>query len=152
MNEDKRGQVTSIRLLGVVAPIVFAWVCAEAVISILAHWPYQFTGQGNPDRMLRDFVYFGTLLAPPLPLLLAFGATAILVRREDRLGAIANAATIAICMVMAVGSLGEALAPTSPDVPSVVQLIGGGFGTILFMGLSALALQALVDRRAIAQA
>ena len=75
-------------------------MCAEASISILAGWPYQFTGQGDPDQMVLDFLVFGTLLAPPLPLLLLFGATASLVRRRDRLGEMAIAALVPICVVM----------------------------------------------------
>lgn len=135
------------RSTAAVAPIVFAFVCVEAAVSILARWPYQFTGEGNPDRMLQDFLYAGTLLAPPLPLLLMFGATALLVRRKDRLGVIATIAMIAICAVMAVGSLGEALAPASPDVPRTIQLSGGCLGALLFAGLLTLAFVALLERR-----
>lgn len=151
MSQNRYGQGASMRLLSVVAPIVFAWVCAEAAVSILAHWPYQFTGQGTPNQMLRDFVFSGTVLAPPLPLLLVFGATTVFVGREDRLGAIANAAMIAACAVMAVGSLGEVLAPTSPDVPRAVQLAGGVLGVVVFVALAAVALKALAERHATAE-
>jgi hypothetical protein len=47
-------------------------------------------GQGNPDRVPEEFLFMGTLLAPPLPLLLLFGASAFLARREDRVGFIAT--------------------------------------------------------------
>jgi hypothetical protein len=140
------------RLLGVVAPIAFVWVCAAAVVSIFAHWPYQFTGRGDPDQMVLDFALFGTLLAPPLPLLLLFGATTFLARRGGRQGKIANAVMIPICAVMAIGSLGESLSPPSPDVPRAIQLFSGVFGAIVFASLAAVAFKALAERRAMAQA
>jgi hypothetical protein len=151
MSQSAHGQTAAMQRLAVLAPIVFAWVCAEAAVSILANWPYQFTGQGDPDQMLLDFVVFGTLLAPPLPLLLLFGATAFLAGRSGRRGEIANAAMVLICMVMAIGSLGEALSSASSDVPRAVQHAGGTIGTIVFASLSIMALKALVDRRAMAQ-
>jgi hypothetical protein len=56
------------RWLSAVARAVFVLACLEAVVSILARWPYQFTGHGDSDRMAQDFLCFGTLLALPLPL------------------------------------------------------------------------------------
>jgi hypothetical protein len=138
------------RRLDAAAPLVFVFVCLEAIVSILAHWPYQFTGQGDPDRMARDLVRSGTLLAPPLPLLLLLGTTIFLVRRRDRSGEIANAVMIPICMAMAIGSLGESLAPASPDVPRAIQLSSGLGGAIVFAVLTVVALKALTERRALA--
>lgn len=141
-----------VRRLDAAAPLAFAFIFLEAIVSILARWPYQFTGQGDPDRMAQDFVRFGTLLAPPLPLLLLFGATALFVRRRDRRGEIANAVMIPICIAIAIGSLGESLAPASPDIPRAIQLAGGVLGAFIFGALTAVALKALAERRAVAQA
>lgn len=137
--------------LETLAPLAFAFVCVEAMVSLLARWPYQFTGQGDPDRMAQDFVFFGTLLAPPLSLLLLFGSATLLIRRRGLVGEIANVAMIALSLAMAVGSLGEALAPSSADVPRAVQLIGGVLGAILFAALAFIASRALSERRRMAQ-
>lgn len=59
---------------------------------------------------------------------------------------------VPICVVMAIGSLGEALAPASPDVSGAVQHAGGVLGAVVFASLSIVALKALVDRCAMAQA
>jgi len=125
---------------------VFAFVCIEAIVSILARWPHQFTGQGNPDRVPREFLYLGTLLAPPLPLLLLFGLSALLTGKEDRLGFIATLGMIPMLAVMAVGSLGEALSAPSPDVPRSTQLAGGLFGALLFLALAMIATKDVSER------
>ena len=121
---------------------VFALTCLGAAVSIFAQWPYQFTGQGDPDRVPQDFLIMGTLLAPPLPLLLLFGASALLVGREDRLGFIATIGMIPMLGVMAVGSLGEALSASSPDVPRFAQVAGGLLGAMAFFALLIAAVKA----------
>lgn len=140
------------RRLDTAAPLVFVYAWLGAIVSIWARWPYQFTGQGDPDRMAQDFVSFGTLLAPPLPLLFLFGLTVLLTKKRDRRGAIPNAAMIPICLAMAIGSLGESIAPASPDVPRAIQLSGGAVGAIVFASLAVVALKALAERRALAKA
>jgi hypothetical protein len=135
-----------VKLLNAVAPAAFGLVCIEAIVSIRVRLPYQFTGQGDPDRMLWDFAVYGTLLSPPLPLLLLFGLAALTLRRDDRLGAAATGLLAVLCAVMTVGSLGEALAPKTPDVSPALQLISGLLNALLFAALFALALAARHER------
>jgi hypothetical protein len=104
---------------------VLAIVLVEALVSILARWPHQFGGQGDPHHMIQDFVSNGTALAPPLFIVLGLAVVAALAGRGDRWGLGAAALTVVLGLIMIVGSLGEALAATTPDVPRAVQ-IGGG--------------------------
>jgi hypothetical protein len=114
---------------------VFGLACMGAAVSILAQWPYQFTGQGDPDRVPQEFLFMGALLAPPLPLLLLFGASTFLSGREDRLGFMATVGMIPALGVMTVGSLGEALSAPSRDVPRFAQVAGGLLGAMAFFAL-----------------
>lgn len=75
-----------------------------------------------------------------------FGLTVLLARKRDRRGAIANAAMIPTCLAMAIGSLGESIAPASPDVPCAIQLFGGAVGAVVFASLAVAALKALAER------
>ncbi|MDX6609871.1 MAG: hypothetical protein QOF85_1796 [Solirubrobacterales bacterium] len=121
------------------APVVFLFVCGEAIVSILARWPHQFTGPGDPDKILSDFLRYGTLLSPPLPILLMFGVTIVLIGR-DRSRGLGAAILSAICLVMSAGALGEALAPASPDVPYLLQVSSGILGAAAFAFLLVMSL------------
>ena len=126
---------------------VFLLACIGAAVSILAQWPHQFMGQGNPDRVPEEFLFMGTLLAPPLPLLLFFGASAFLARREDRVGFIATVGMIPMLTVMIVGSLGEVLSAPSQDVPRFAQVAGGLIGATAFFTLLVLAVRRVGSHR-----
>lgn len=129
------------------AVAVFVFACIGAAVSIFAGWPYQFTSQGNPNRVPQEFLYMGTLLAPPLPLLLLFGASALLIERDDRLGLAATVGMIPMLGVMTVGSLGEALSAPSPDAPRSVQMVGGVVGAVAYFALLVAAVKAILERR-----
>lgn len=97
--------------------------------------------------MSEEFLFTGTLLAPPLPLLLLFGVSALLARREDRLGFIATVGMIPMLAVMIVGSLGEVLSALSPDVPGLAQVAGGLICAAAFFTLLVVAVRATLGRR-----
>ena len=128
-----RPREESLRRLRLLAPGIFLIVCVEAATSIFARWPHQFAGTGEPDHVPVDFLYFGTLLVAPLPLLLLVAASVVLIRRDDRLGLYATAALTASCAVMAVGSLGEGLAANSPDAPYSLQVGVSALNCLLFL-------------------
>lgn len=130
-------------------PAIAAWLFATsgATISILARWPYQFTGPGSPGQVPEESIFLGTLLGPPIALLVLFGVAVLLAPRVDRIGFVAAAALVPMLLIMAVGSLGEAASPRSPDVPHQVQLWGGLFGAVVYFGFSVAAVRALYKRR-----
>jgi hypothetical protein len=136
------------RWLGLAAPAVFALTAAAAAISLIAQWPYQFGGHGSRAHMLADFLRSGTATAPPLVILIILGASAVLVRRRDGWGIAGAAIVAALSVLMIAGSLGEALAKATPDVPSAVQAISGTIGTAAGLVLGTLAAASIRERRA----
>ena len=118
-------------------PAIAVWLFAAsgATISILARWPYQFTGPGSPGQVPEESFFLGTLLGPPIALLILFGVAVLLAPRADRTGFVAAAALVPMLLTMVVGSIGEAASPRSPDVPHPVQLWGGLIGAVVYLGL-----------------
>jgi len=131
----------------VAAPSVFMVVLILAVVSLVARWPHQFGGSGSREQMLSDFVTSGTATAPPLFIIVIFGVVAFAVARHDRWGAAALVALLALAVMMALGSLGEALAAATPDVPRLVQYLSGAFGVVAALLLFVLGAAALWERR-----
>src|SRR6201999_3653509 len=76
-----------------------------------------------------------------------FGIAGLLAAREGRTGFVATLALLPVLLTMAVGSLGEALSPRSPDVPHSIQPWGGILGAAIYCGLLVAAAKALKERR-----
>jgi hypothetical protein len=134
--------------LRVAAPVIAGLSVVGAVVSILARWPHQFGGHGDRHHMLADFASSGTALAPPLAFLILLAGSSLLIRRRDRWGSIACVVLIALSAFMVVGSLGEALAGRTADVPRGVQLFSGAWGIVAGGLLAVLCIRSIVtDRR-----
>lgn len=131
------------RTLLVAAPAVAGLSVVLAIVSIWARWPHQFAGQGDRQRMIEDFVSSGTALAPPLPFLVLFVLASLVIRRRDRWATVACVVLIVLSLLMIVASLGEALAPPTPDVPRAVLLFSGGWGAVVGGLLVLLCIQSL---------
>jgi hypothetical protein len=131
----------------VAAPAVFVLVVILAVVSLVAGWPHQFGGSGSRLHVLSDFASSGTATAPPLFILVIFGLVAFTVGRRDRWGTAALVILLVLAMLMVVGSLGEALAAATPDVPRSVQYGSGAFGVLAALVLFVLGAMALRERR-----
>jgi hypothetical protein len=135
--------------LSVTAPVVAGLAVVGAATSILARWPPQFGGHGDRHHMLADFASSGTALAPPAAFLVLLVVAALLVRRSGVWGTVACVALIVLSVLMIGGSLGEAFAGSTPDVPRAVQVISGVWGTVAGGLLITLCVQSIVaDRRA----
>lgn len=130
-------------------PAIGAWLFAAsgASISILARWPYQFTGPGSPGQVPEDSLLLGTLMGPPVALLVLFGVAVFLASRADKVGLVATAALVPILLTLVVGSFGEAVSPRSPDGPYPVQLWGSLIGAATYLGLLVVAISTLRRRR-----
>jgi hypothetical protein len=127
--------------------MIFALVALFGLASLVAGWPHQFGGRGSRVNILADFVTTGTATSPPLAILVIFGFVAFAVHRRDRLGTAALVVLLPLAGLMAVGSMGEALAASTPDVPRLVQFATGGFGVLAAILLLLLGVAALVERR-----
>lgn len=141
------GRVRTTRWLTNSAPIVVALSFIGALVSIVARWPHQFGGHGNRNHMLSDFISSGTALAPPFAFLVVFGVASLVVRRRDIWGTVACVVILALSVLMVVGSMGEALAGSTPDVPRAVQWFSGIWGTTAGVTLAALSFGSLRERR-----
>ncbi|HJR44637.1 MAG TPA: hypothetical protein VJ927_03445 [Actinomycetota bacterium] len=105
--------------------MLLALMIGGVLVSIVAGWPAQFGGSGDPDQVGAEFFTRGTALAPPFVPLLLFAIFIVVARRTDRWGTAAVVGLILLSVVFIVGSLGEAFAAPTPDVPRAA-LIGSG--------------------------
>ncbi len=135
---------SSMRALRVGVPIVVAVICAEAVLSIVAGWPYQFGGHGDPQRVLNEFASHGTALAPPLFLFVPLVIVAVGVQLAGVWRVAAAVLLVPVAAVMSIGAAGEAFAAATPDVPRAVQVVGGGFDALMSLALLVVAVVAIV--------
>ena len=117
------------------------------VISVVAKWPAQFGGAGDPDAVATEFLSRGTALAPPLVPFILLGLAAVLATRADPWGTLGIALGTLLAIAFTIGSFGEALAAPSKHVPTAalvaVGVIGTGLGVLLFL----VGVHALLERR-----
>lgn len=102
-----------------------------AIVSIVAGWPAQFGGKGDPVEVTSEFFSRGTALAPPFVPLILFAIFMAVARRTDRWGTAAIVGTVLLSIVFIVGSLGEAFAESTPHVPRVVLISSGIIGSFV---------------------
>lgn len=76
----------------------------------------------------------GTLLGPPIALLVLLGVAVLLAPRADRIGFVATVALVPMLLTMVAGSIGEAASPRSPDVPHQVQRMGRPSWAAVYFG------------------
>lgn len=104
-----------------------------AIVSIVAGWPAQFGGKGDPAEVTSEFFSRGTALAPPFVPLILFAIFVALARRTDRWGTTAIVGTVLLSIIFIVGSLGEAFAESTPHVPRVVLISSGIIGSFVWL-------------------
>jgi hypothetical protein len=121
---------TTRRLVSVAVLIFVVWVVCT-LVSILAGWPAQFGGPGNPNNVAGEFLNRGTALAPPLFVMVAFVVFVVLVPNQRWWGVLGVVGLCLLAVLTVVGSLGEALAPSTPDVPRAVLVASGILGVVL---------------------
>jgi hypothetical protein len=135
---------SSMRALRIGVPVLVLVIAAEAVLSVVAGWPYQFGGHGNPHQVLADFATHGTALAPPLFLFVPLVLVALGLQLSRIWRVAAAILLVPVAALMTVGAAGEALAAATPDVPRVVQIVGGAADTILSAAMLITAVIALI--------
>lgn len=138
------------RVLGNFSLGFFIYAAAAALVSILAGWPAQFGGAGDPQRVGAEFLTRGTAIAPPLVPLLILGGAAFLVRKGRRWRTIGAVVLLLLGVVFVIAGLGEAFAPSPATAPRAVLLVGGVIaagGGVVLAGLSVATLIATYRRR-----
>ena len=138
-------RLTTRRLVSVAVLIFVVWV-AGTVVSILAGWSAQFGGPGNPNNVAGEFLNRGTALAPPLFVMVAFVVFVVLAPNRRWWGVIGVVGLCLLAVLTLVGALGEALAPSTPDVPRAVLVASGLLGVVLGPALLLSGVAELIDK------
>ncbi len=133
------------RLVSVAALIFAVWV-AGTVVSIVAGWPAQFGGPGDPDNVAGEFLSRGTVFSPPLALIVAFVVFVLLAPNRRWWGTLGVVGLCLLAVITLVGSLGEAFAPSTPDVPRAALVASGVVGVVLCPALLLSGIAELTDR------
>ncbi|HEY6932979.1 MAG TPA: hypothetical protein VI452_06225 [Marmoricola sp.] len=128
------------------------WLAVAAVgtvTGLLERWPAQFGGAGQPDQIASELTTKGTVLSPPLFMLvlMALGYALARLRAGRSIGRSTGLVlTILVGLTGIIGALGEVAAPATPDVPRAVQYLGL-VGALLSLAVVATALRALMVAR-----
>lgn len=114
------------RLAALHRPACALWLAGAAVetlVGVLARWPAQFGGAGDPARIHTQWLSKGTALSPPAFLLVGMlVALAVLVAaRRDGTARVGAALAGIVGLIGVVGALGELLATPTPRVPAGAQ-------------------------------
>ena len=97
--------------------------------------------------MAGEFVVRGTATAPPVYVMAALAVPALLATGRRWWGTLAVVGLCALAALTFVGSLGEALAPPTSDVPRAVLLASSVVGGLLAAALFLSGVRELADRR-----
>ena len=139
----------AVRALWMFGIAFFIYAAVAAVVSVLAGWPAQFGGAGDPANVGGEFLSRGTAIAPPLVPLVALGGGALLVRKGGWWGAVGAVTLLLLGVVFVIGGLGEALAPSPLTAPRVVLVVGAVLAVGGGVTLASLSVAALVAMRRI---
>jgi hypothetical protein len=132
------------RALRLAVPVVSAIIGVEAALSVIAGWPHQFNGHGDPHQVLAEFPGHGTALAPPLFILVPLVIVALAVQLSGGWRVVAALLLVPLAAILAIGAAGEAFAAATPDVPQAVQLVGGGLNILLAVAMLVTAVLTIV--------
>jgi hypothetical protein len=147
--EGKRGEAVrpaTRRLISVTFLALVVWTVG-AVVSIVAGWPAQFGGPGDPNDVAAEFVTRGTVFAPPLfPIMILLVVFVSLVPSRSRWGTVGVVGLCLLAVLTSIGSFGEAFAPATPDVPRAVLVVSGVVGVLLSAALLLAGVTELIDR------
>lgn len=117
------------------------------IVAIVAQWPAQFGGAGDPDEVATEFLSRGTALSPPLAPIVLFAVFTALAIRHNGWGTAGVVGVMLLSIVFIIGSLGEAFAPSTPDVPSSALITSGVVGTVLSLSVLILGTLTLAEKR-----
>ena len=136
---------TARRLVSVSVLICVVWVVGT-VVSVVAKWPSQALGPGNPNNVAGELLSRGTPLSPPLPMMVAFVVLVILVPSRKWWGMLGVVGLCLLAVLTLLGHLAEALAPSTAQVPRAVLFASGVLGVLLCPALLVLGIMDLMDR------
>ncbi len=136
---------TTRRLVSVSILIFVVWVVGT-ILSVVAGWPAQFGGPGNPNNIAGEFLSRGTALSPPLSVMVALVVFTFLAMSRRWWGTLGVVGLCLLAVTTFVGSMGEAFAPSTPEVPRAVLVTSGLLGVVLCPILLLSGIAELIDR------
>lgn len=109
-------------LAGAVSLVV---AIAGTIVGWMQQWPAQFGGAGVPGQVGSELFGKGTVLSPPLFMVIAMLVGMGLARLRWSISRrVGHCVAGVIGAISVVGSLGEVVAHATPDVPRPVQWVG----------------------------
>ena len=152
MSTEKRRKLFSWAVVG-----LFALQGIGTIVAIVKKLPYEVGGVGDPDNIVRDFLFgSGTALSAPFVVLVILALLLLATRRQDRWGTIALGAIALLTAVMTTFSVLEPIvlrtlrsAPFGLFTVAVVVINWGS--VLLLITLIVLSILELVQRRRAAQ-
>lgn len=138
---------TAQRVLFVCA-LIFIASTVGMVLALIFEWPHQIGGgSGRSDITTEELILNGTLTSMPLGPWIALTVFAHLARSQRWWGALA---VVGLCllstMFIFLGGLGQVFAPSTPFVPRVILVAGGGMFFVLGLALLLSGIADLRDR------
>jgi len=118
------------RLVSVAALTFAVWV-AGTVVSVVAGWPARCGGPGDPGNVPGEYLSRGTVFLPPLALMVALVVFVMPAPNGRLWGTLGVVGLRLLAVITFVGSLGEAFAPSTPDVPRAALGASGVVGVVL---------------------
>lgn len=113
------------RLLVTLAGVLLAWMVIGTIVAIAAGWPAQFGGVGDAENVAAEALTRGTALSAPAPPMVVFAIALWLATRRRVAGTVGTVLLMLLSLAFVVGGLGEAFAPSTPDVPRAVLVLSG---------------------------
>lgn len=108
-----------------VGATIFLVSLVGLVLALLFEWPTQFDGSGAATVTMNELVAKGTATSIPVAPWIALGVFTLLARSRRWWGNVALGFLSALGLLVVVGGLGEAFAPSTPYVPRVVLVTSG---------------------------
>ncbi len=135
--------VAQLRLLVFGAGVLVLEIVAT-IVAIVLNLPAQFGDTGTDAG--SEFATRGTAISPPIAPLIILAGSLLLLRRRDRWATVGCVIIGLLGVLFTTGSIGEAAANGTPDVPKAVLLGSGIVGSVIGATLVFLAVAAVTAR------
>jgi hypothetical protein len=119
------------RRLVLIAALIFVVSTVGLVLAVVFQWPTQFDGSGNPNVTAGEVVTGGTATSIPLGPWVALAVFAFLARSRRWWRTLGVVGLCLLAVVTLIGSLGEAFASSTPDLPRVALVAPGVVDVVL---------------------
>jgi len=135
-----RKTLMTVTLLFVAAMVI------NTLIALHYKWPAMFDAPGDPRTIMRDFVWYGTRISPPVPGLLILTLSGILALHSGWRGVLATLLLVVLSILVTIAAAGEPAGLPPNDVPQVAWFVIGAIGRYAPILLITLGVAELIRR------